>query len=72
MQLPLIVASVRSESLSGGGKFAMDWTGLSGPRLNYRKQFEAYHEKIRAEEIDPYVPFPLEERTFDAPEEMIW
>ena len=72
LQLPLIVASVRSESLSGGGKFAMDWTGLSGPRLNYRKQFEAYHEKIRAKEIDPYVPFPLEERTFDAPEEMIW
>jgi len=70
--LPLIIASVRSESLSGGGKFGMDWTGLSGPRLKYRQMFEAYHDRIRIGNEDGYIPFPLKSRIFDAPTEMIW
>ena len=71
-ELPLLVASVRSESLSGGGKFALDWTGLSGPRLEYRQLFEAYHDKIRIGTERGYVPFPLKKRIFEAPSEMIW
>ena len=50
----------------------MDWTGLSGPRLNYGSNSrELYHEKIRCRH---YLlrAVPLEERTFEAPEEMIW
>ena len=72
LNLPLIVASVRSESLSGGGKFALDWTGLSGPRLEYRQRFETYHDLIRNGYEDGYVSFPLKKRVFDAPEDMIW
>ena len=71
-ELPLIIASVRSESLSGGGKFALDWTGLSGPRLQYRHQFEMFHDRIRIGTEDGYIPFPLKSRIFDAPTEMIW
>lgn len=67
IHVPLIVASVRSESLSGGGKFAMDWTGLSGPRLDYRRQFELFHDKIRLGEQNGYISFPLVERVFEAP-----
>ena len=66
------MASVRSESLSGGGKFALDWTGLSGPRLQYRQQFEQYHDRIRIGTEEGYVPFPLNQRVFDAPDDMIW
>lgn len=72
IELPLIVASVRSESLSGGGKFALDWTGLSGPRLQYRQQFEAFHDRIRIGTEKGYMPFPLKNRIFDAPTDMIW
>jgi len=72
IELPLIVASVRSESLSGGGKFALDWTGLSGPRLQYRQQFEAFHDRIRIGTEKGYIPFPLKSRIFDAPTDMIW
>ena len=70
--IPLIVASVRTESLSGGGKFALDWTGLSGPRLEYRQKFESYHDRIRNGKESGFVDFPLEVRTFDAPVDMIW
>ena len=72
IDLPLIIASVRSESLSGGGKFALDWAGLSGPRLEYRQQFESYHDKIRNGEVNGYISFPLKEREFPAPEDIIW
>jgi hypothetical protein len=71
-ELPLIIASVRSGSLSGGGKFALDWTGLSGPRLQYRHQFEMFHDRIRIGTEDGYIPFPLKSRIFDAPADMIW
>jgi glycosyltransferase involved in cell wall biosynthesis len=72
IELPLIIASVRSESLSGGGKFALDWTGLSGPRLQYRQQFESYHDRIRIEKEGGYMPFPLKKRVFNAPKDMVW
>lgn len=72
VDLPLIVASVRSESLSGGGKFFLDWTGLSGPRLEYRNKFEVYHDKIRNGDERGYIPFPLNKRVFEAPSDMIW
>ncbi|RAH14099.1 MAG: hypothetical protein CMB56_006635 [Methanobacteriota archaeon] len=65
--IPMIVASVRSDSLSGGGKFALDWTGLSGPRLDYRKQFELFHDRIRLGKQNAYISFPLHERAFKVP-----
>ena len=72
LHLPLIVASVRSESLSQGGKFQLDWMGLSGPRLEYRQQYQAYHREIILGAKDCYIPFPLGKRVFDAPSDMIW
>ena len=72
IQLPLIVASVRSESLSQGGKFALDWTGISGPRLEYRQSFDEYHNEIRNGVENGYMAFPLKKRVFPAPEDIIW
>ena len=59
INIPMIIASVRSESLSQGGKFVLDWTGISGPRLEYRQSFDAYHNKILHGLDDGYMPFPL-------------
>ena len=72
IDLPMIVASVRSESLSQGGRFMLDWTGLSGPRLEYRQRFEAYHDRVRNGAQGGFVPFPLEERVFEAPADIVW
>ena len=47
---PLLVASVRSESLSQGGKFAVGWSGLSGHRLEYRKEYTKWHN---SEDFEP-------------------
>ena len=70
--LTLIVASVRSESLSQGGKFALGWSGISGPRLEYRQSFDDYHNKIRLGSEEGYLAFPSGKRFFAAPEEIIW
>ena len=72
IRIPMIVASVRSESLSQGGKFVLDWAGISGPRLEYRQSFDAYHNRILHGLEDGYMPFPLNDRRFDAPSDIIW
>lgn len=72
INLPMIIASVRQESLSGGGKFAINWTGLTGPRFEYRKKFEHYHNQIQQGVKSGFIPFPHDKREFEAPEEMIW
>ena len=72
INIPMIIASVRSESLSQGGKFVLDWTGISGPRLEYRQSFDAYHNKILHGLDDGYMPFPLNHRKFDAPSAILW
>ena len=72
IRIPMIIASVRSESLSQGGKFVLDWAGISGPRLKYRQSFDAYHNRILHGLEDGYMPFPLKDRKFDAPSDIIW
>jgi len=72
LHLPLIIASVRSESLSQGGKLKLDWMGLSGPRLEYRQKYRAYHNDIIQGNKDCYMPFPLKKRKFQAPADIVW
>jgi len=67
---PYMIASVRSDSLSQGGKFAIGWSGLSGVRLEYRQAYTKWHESenfsgnyyVSCEGNNP--------RKFPAPEEM--
>ena len=69
---PFLIASVRSESLSQGGKFAVGWSGLSGLRLEYRQAYTEWHRSSEFEQ-NPYMPKErAPNRRFDAPEEMIW
>jgi tetratricopeptide (TPR) repeat protein len=69
---PFLIASVRSESLSQGGRFAVGWSGLSGLRLKYRQAYTEWH---RTEEFEHNHYMPKERgatRRFSAPKEMIW
>jgi tetratricopeptide (TPR) repeat protein len=72
MEMPLLIASVRSESLSQGGKFALEWNGITGARMEYRSAFEAWHEKLRTTNASGFMPRKPESRPFPAPKEMIW
>lgn len=69
---PFLIASVRSESLSQGGKFAVGWSGLSGLRLEYRHAYTDWHQSSEFEQ-NPYMPKErASNRRFEAPQEMIW
>ena len=69
---PYLIASVRSESLSQGGRFAVGWSGLSGLRLEYRQAYTEWHRSDGFEQ-NHYMPRQREAtRRFGAPEEMIW
>jgi len=70
--IPLLIANVSSESLSQGGKFALEWNGITGSRLKYRSLFENWHQTLSQENNEQYVDHPLQKRAFLAPEEMIW
>ena len=44
LQEPYLIASIRSDSLSQGGKFAIGWEGISGMRVEYRDAYTKWHE----------------------------
>ena len=69
---PYLIASVRSESLSQGGRFAVGWSGLSGLRLEYRQAYTEWHEQLKLTKSNGYLDIKLKRRPFPAPEEMIW
>jgi glycosyltransferase involved in cell wall biosynthesis len=69
---PYLIASVRSESLSQGGRFAVGWSGLSGLRLEYRKAYTEWHNSKEFSNNHYMGPDRYESRQFPAPEEMIW
>ena len=72
MEIPLLIASVRSESLSQGGKFALEWNGITGARMEYRSAFEAWHEKLRTTKASGFMLDEPGNRPFPAPKEIIW
>jgi hypothetical protein len=71
LDTPFLIASVRSESLSQGGKFAVGWSGLTGIRLNYRKAYTEWHNSEHFKS-NSFIPMnSAEERSFIAPEEIL-
>ena len=68
---PFLIASVRSESLSQGGKFAVGWSGLTGIRLSYRKAYTDWHNSERFK-TNYFIPMnSTDNRSFIAPEEIL-
>ena len=71
LDTPFLIASVRTESLSQGGKFAVGWSGLTGIRLNYRKAYTEWHNSEHFKS-NYFIPMnSSEERSFVAPEEIL-
>jgi hypothetical protein len=71
-ELPLLIASIRSESLSQGGKFALEWNGITGARMEYRAAFEKWHEQLRLGKTQAMIELTSDRRAFPAPHEIIW
>ena len=70
LQEPYLIASIRSESLSQGGKFAIGWSGLSGLRLEYKQAYTRWHSSDNFAH-DPYISIDINSsRRFHAPQEM--
>ena len=69
--LPTTFATRHTASLTGGGTHSLDWRSPTGDRLAYRCAFRAWHRRMAAKGRDPYVPHPLTERPFPAPEAML-
>lgn len=71
LDTPFLVASVRSESLSQGGQFAVGWSGLSGIRLDYRTAYTEWHNSD-AFDSNFFIPMnSANQRRFDAPKEIL-
>lgn len=70
LSTPYLIASVRSESLSQGGRFAVGWSGLSGVRLAYRQSYTAWHQSEQFK-LNPFIPKNQNKnRKFIAPEDI--
>ena len=71
LETPYLIASVRSDSLSQGGRFALGWSGLSGVRLNYRRSYTEWHDSTSFIQSCFISSDPNEPRKFNAPSEML-
>ena len=71
LETPYLIASVRSDSLSQGGRFALGWSGLSGVRLDYRKSYTEWHASTNFIQSCFISSDPNEPRKFYAPSEML-
>jgi hypothetical protein len=60
------------KSLTGGeGRFAITWRGLTGPRLQNRGSWMAWHRKIRHISSSGFLEYPLLSRPYIAPTSML-
>ncbi|HIG19361.1 MAG TPA: glycosyltransferase [Candidatus Poseidoniales archaeon] len=59
------------KTLTGGGKFAITWRGLTGPRLQNRGSWMAWHRKIREGSSSAFLEYPLLSRPYIAPVSML-
>jgi glycosyltransferase involved in cell wall biosynthesis len=70
LQEPYLIASIRSDSLSQGGKFAIGWEGISGVRVEYRDAYTKWHASENFSKSH-YIPYERDAfRHFPAPDEM--
>lgn len=70
LRWPLLLGRAHSASLTASEEFGITRTGFTKPRLDYQAAQRAWHAKI-IEGNSPYMPFPLEERNFEAPAVML-
>ena len=59
------------KTLTGGGEFAITWRGLTGPRLQNRGSWMAWHRRIRDGSTSAFLEHPLLSRKYNAPVSML-
>ncbi|MCH1540256.1 MAG: glycosyltransferase [Candidatus Poseidonia sp.] len=62
-----LISSYSTESLTGGGDFAITWRGITGPRLENRSSWMAWHRTIQKGSDSAFVEYPLLSRPYIAP-----
>lgn len=72
IKLPLLVSTRHSESITGGSNsLGFSWYGPGAQDSLYAASFRRWHCKIIHEKHSPFMPHPLRERKFDAPDVML-
>lgn len=66
LRWPLLVGRARADSLTAHEDYGLARTGFTAIRRDYHASAEAWHDRIRAEQAAPRMPFPLTTRCFDA------
>lgn len=67
VRTPVAISLFHTESLTNDLQTGITANGLSPVRVEYRNNWKAWHEK----ESELYMPYPLVERKFKAPAEML-
>jgi Flp pilus assembly protein TadD len=67
LRMPLLFGRARSGSLTASEEFGITRTGFTEPRQLYHFNSRQYHDRISSGESS-FMPFPLIERRFNAPE----
>jgi glycosyltransferase involved in cell wall biosynthesis len=68
---PTLVVTHHDASLTGGGRFAIDWRSIRGARLENHLEFRAWHKRIAAGLAEPYVDFPMQELPYRISHELL-
>ncbi|MEL6495907.1 MAG: glycosyltransferase, partial [Cyanobacteria bacterium J06623_7] len=68
---PLLIMTRSKQSITGGGKLSLRWHGDRPICLRYWHDARKWHRIMSANQIDPYLPHPLDYRRFDVDEELL-
>ncbi|MGK7870623.1 glycosyltransferase [Falsiroseomonas sp. E2-1-a20] len=67
LRWPLLFGRARSDSLTANEEFGLSRTGFTPIRAAYHEAAAYFHARIRAGDLGARMPFPLAERRFSAP-----
>jgi glycosyltransferase involved in cell wall biosynthesis len=71
LRWPLLIGRAHEESLTANVSYGITRTGFTKPRLDYQKSYKAWHDEIRMGVHNGFMPFPLSERIYKAPNTML-
>ena len=66
-----LIATHHAKSLTGGGRFSIDWRSIRGPRYDNARGFSVWHAEIRSGLADAFMSFPMREPPYAIPAELL-
>ena len=70
LRWPLLLGRAHDASLTANSEYGITRTGFTTPRLDYQKAYKIWHQQI-ADGESGFLPFPLSERIYSAPQMML-